>query len=196
MSPIKTLFIVPVALACSMAFAADVHAQKGAMLAAPSGRATSEVTLTFADSAARASAKPAVIRVDYGQPHLRGRTLYTDTLVPYDKVWRLGANDATMLTTDVDLTIGGVQVPKGKWVLEALPARTGWKLLIKKPAAAGVANATPTDFATVDLTATTAASATESLSIAIIPSRAGASPNGELRISWGTVVLSTRWAMR
>ena len=39
-----------------------------------------------------------MIRVDYGQPHLRGRKILTDSLIPYDKVWRTGANAATTLT--------------------------------------------------------------------------------------------------
>src|SRR5215208_4747072 len=90
----------------------------------PSGRGTTEVTLSIppatpgAPAAAAAPAatpapKPLAIRIDYGQPHLRGRVLHTDSLVPYDKPWRLGANTATILTTDVDLVLGGATIPKG-----------------------------------------------------------------------------------
>ena len=53
-------------------------------------------------------------------------------LVPYDKVWRTGANQATHLVTDADLVIGGVNVPKGKYTLFTVPSATGWKLIVNK----------------------------------------------------------------
>lgn len=67
---------------------------------APSGRGTSEVSLTRPSAEGQAGTVMK-IRVDYGQPHLRGRTLHTDSLVPYDTPWRTGANEATTLTTEL-----------------------------------------------------------------------------------------------
>jgi hypothetical protein len=132
------------ALALTATVATSLQAQ-GAMQPAPSGRATTEVVLTLVDSVARAAAQPSRIRIDHGQPHLRGRRLLTDSLVPYDKPWRTGANDATTLTTDVDLTIGGADVPKGTYVLQTLPSRSGWKLLIQeRPAPTPAGGAAPT----------------------------------------------------
>lgn len=203
-SPMRPLTVLS-ALALAATAASTVHAQ-GAMRAAPSGRATSEVVLTLVDSAARAAAQPAKIRVDYGQPHLRGRRILTDSLVPYDRPWRLGANEATTLTTDVDLVIGGQPVPKGRYVLQALPARTGWKLVVQKaPAAAGAAAAAPqnapqsapaTDVARIDLRQTTLATPLESLTLWLIPSTQPGAPRGELRLAWGTVLLATDWSVR
>ena len=172
------------------AISSTVEAQ-GPMRPVPSGRATTEVQLLLVDSVARASAQPAAIRIDYGVPHLRGRQLHTGTLVPYDSTWRLGANNATTLTTDVDLVVGGANVPKGSYVLQALPKRTGWQLLIQK---AGAGNAPPTDVARVNLRSTTLQSPVESLSIWLIPSTEVA--KGELRISWATTQLSTDWSVR
>ncbi|MGE5749451.1 MAG: DUF2911 domain-containing protein, partial [Gemmatimonas sp.] len=123
--------IVTTAFALAAISAASLSAQTPLQVA-PSGRGTTEVTLTPVDSAARANAKPSVIRLDYGQPHLRGRKILTDSLIPYDKVWRTGANAATTLTTDVDLVIGGASLPKGKYIVSTLPSRSGWKLLIQK----------------------------------------------------------------
>lgn len=176
-------------------------AAQGAMQVAPSGRSLTEVTLTLVDSAARASAKPSVIRIDFGQPHLRGRPLFTDSLVPYDKPWRLGANDPTTLTTDVDLVIGGQAVPKGKWVLQALPSRAGWKLLVQKdpaasPMAAGAPAAPATDIARVDLRLSALTTPLESLTMWLIPSRAAGAPHGELRLAWGNVMLSAPWSVK
>ena len=64
--------LVP-AVALILLVAAPLHAQAGARRAAPSTRGTAEVALTLVDTAAqRAAGKPALIRIDYGQPHLRG----------------------------------------------------------------------------------------------------------------------------
>ena len=60
--------------------------------------------------------------MNYGQPHLRGRMLHTDSLVPYGQVWRTGANEATLFVTGVDLTLGGRQIAKGSYLVWTLPA--------------------------------------------------------------------------
>ncbi len=52
------------------------------------------------------------LSVDYGSPRMRGRKIMGE-LVPYDRVWRTGANKATHFTTEADLIIGNVTVPKG-----------------------------------------------------------------------------------
>jgi hypothetical protein len=186
-------------LAVSALAAADVHAQ-AAMRVAPSGRATAEVVLTLVDSVARAAAKPSIIRLDYGQPHLRGRVIHTDSLVPYDKTWRTGANAATTLATDVDLVIGGASVPKGKYVVLTLPSRTGWKLILQKePTEPPVPDAPynpALDVARVDLRQTTLAAPMESLTMWLIPSREPGTPRGQLIMAWSTVSLSTSWAMK
>ena len=187
------------ALALSVTLATAVEAQ-GSMRAAPSGRAITEVTLTYEDSAARADAQPARIRIDYGQPHLRGRTLHTDSLVPYDQPWRTGANDATTLTTDVDLTIGGARIPKGRYVLQTLPSRTGWKLLIQREPSPPTTEASTydpaNDLARVDLRQSASPVPLESLTFWLIPSREPGVQRGELRLAWGTVVLATDWSIQ
>ena len=191
---------VVLALALSAAVAAPLAAQ-GAMRAMPSGRATTEVTLTLVDSAARAAAQPARIRIDYGQPHLRGRSLHTDSLVPYDRPWRTGANDATTLTTDVELVLGGATLPKGSYVLQTLPSRGGWKLLVQKPVAPSpTGEAAPNDpaneVARIDLRQTALPMPLESLTMWLIPSTQPGAARGELRLAWGTVALATDWTVR
>ncbi len=71
------------------------------------------------------------ISVDYGQPSMHGRKIM-GALVPYDQVWRLGANKATHLTTEADLLVAGVSVPKGTYTLFAVPSQGSWKLIINK----------------------------------------------------------------
>ena len=80
---------------------------------------------------ARAAIAGAEVWVDYGRPTKRGREIFGG-LVPWNTVWRTGANAATQLSTSVDLTIGGAAVPAGKYTLWTLPTSTGWKLIINK----------------------------------------------------------------
>ena len=86
----------------------------------PSPPATAEVTL-----------KGKKITIDYSRPSLKGRKVGQE-LAPYGKVWRTGANEATALNTEVDLNIGGVKVPAGKYTLYTLPSEGTWKLIINK----------------------------------------------------------------
>jgi Protein of unknown function (DUF2911) len=71
------------------------------------------------------------ITIDYSRPSLKGRKVGQE-LAPYDKVWRTGANEATALNTEIDLNIGGVKVPAGKYTLYTLPSEGTWKLIINK----------------------------------------------------------------
>ena len=193
--------IAVVALA-SCAVSTTMQAQAGARRAAPSTRAITEMSLTFADTAAqRAAGKPAIVRIDYGQPHLRGRMLLTDSLVPMGKVWRLGANAATLFTTDVDLTMGGKAVAKGRYVAQLLPERTGWTLILQQETTGAAqvnvaAYDAAKDYARIPLTATTLSTPQESLAITLVPSTAAGAQKGELAIAWGTVHLKTDWVVR
>ncbi len=71
------------------------------------------------------------VTIQYSRPSMRGRKIFGG-LVPYDQVWRTGANAATSLKTDVDLVIGGANVPAGSYTLYTLPGMSSWKLIINK----------------------------------------------------------------
>jgi len=86
----------------------------------PSPHDTAEVTL-----------KGKKITIEYGRPYLKGRKVGQE-LAPYGKVWRTGADEATALNTEIDLNIGGVKVPAGKYTLYTLPSEGTWKLIINK----------------------------------------------------------------
>ncbi len=167
----------------------------------PSSRGSAEVTLQPVDSAARAAARPSVIRIDYGQPHLRGRRIHTDSLVPYDTPWRTGANSATTISTDLDIVLGGVPIPKGKYVLETLPSRSGWKLLVKKEVTVPEGSPPPaptpaTEVARIDLRQAALAAPMESLTMWLVPARGPGTPRGQLIIAWDTVALTADWSVR
>lgn len=73
------------------------------------------------------------ITITYGRPSVRGRKI-VGGLVPYGKVWRTGADEATTFQTDANLDISGLKVPKGKYGLFTLPNPDGWTLIINKTA--------------------------------------------------------------
>ena len=79
----------------------------------------------------RATIGGAELWVDYSRPQKRGRVIFGD-VVPWNSVWRTGANAATQVNTSADLVIGGATVPAGKYTLWTLPTPTGWKLIVNK----------------------------------------------------------------
>ena len=89
-------------------------------------------------------------------------------LVPYGKVWRTGANEATTLTTETDLTIGGAKVPAGTYTLYTLPSEGAWKLIINKQTGQwGTEYNQDQDLARVDMTKTALAVPVEQFTIAL-----------------------------
>ena len=201
-SPSNTMRLVVLAAVLTTIGSSTLTAQAGARRAAPSTRATTTVELTFADTAAqRAAGKPALVRIDYGQPHLRGRTINSENLVPYDQVWRLGANAATLLTTEAELTIGGTNVPAGRYIMQVLPTRNSWTLILQRETS-GAAQVmlgqydAGKDFARIPLRLSTLSVPVESFSIWLVPSTAPGAQTGLLTMAWGTVQLQADWAVR
>jgi Protein of unknown function (DUF2911) len=79
----------------------------------------------------RAQIGNAMFTVDYGRPLLRGRKLLGDVL-PYDYVWRTGANAATQFTTSAPIKLAGMQVPAGKYTLWTVPHTGGVDLVVNR----------------------------------------------------------------
>jgi hypothetical protein len=77
----------------------------------------------------RATIGSATFAVDYGRPLARGRVLLGDVL-PFDEVWRTGANAATQFTTSVPITLDGMRVPAGTYTLWTVPRKDGHADLI------------------------------------------------------------------
>jgi hypothetical protein len=70
------------------------------------------------------------ITVDYYAPSMHGRKIF-GALVPYDRVWCTGANIATGLTSDADLQMGTLKIPKGSHSIWTIPRQDGdWTLII------------------------------------------------------------------
>jgi hypothetical protein len=71
------------------------------------------------------------ISVNFGKPSMRGRKIMGG-VVPFDKWWRTGANEATAFVTQADLIVGGKNIPKGSYTLYTMPSAKQWKLIINK----------------------------------------------------------------
>lgn len=69
------------------------------------------------------------LKVQYGSPAVKGRTIWGD-LVPYNVVWRTGANEATFIDIPQDITVGGQNLPAGKYSLFTIPKESGSWIVI------------------------------------------------------------------
>ncbi|WP_373513269.1 DUF2911 domain-containing protein [Persicitalea sp.] len=76
------------------------------------------------------------VRVKYCRPAKKGRLIFgreTDNaLVPYDKVWRTGANEATLITFANDVSVAETPVPAGTYSLWSVPGPAKWQLVINR----------------------------------------------------------------
>lgn len=69
------------------------------------------------------------VTINYSSPSVKGRKIWGE-LVPYDKAWRAGANQATILETDKDITVEGKKLPAGKYSLFATPGQNEWTITL------------------------------------------------------------------
>ena len=67
------------------------------------------------------------VTIDYSRPSMRGRTIFGD-LVPFDKLWRTGANGYTLITFSTDVKIGGKDVKAGTYSIFSKPGAETWEV--------------------------------------------------------------------
>jgi hypothetical protein len=136
--------------------------QAGTLLAAGvllSTSAWAQATRPSPAETATGTVNGATITINYSSPAVKGRQIW-GVLVPYDKFWRAGANEATIFTTSKDIKFGGVLVHAGSYSLFAKPGEQQWTIIlnsqtgqpgIKEPS--GEANFDPTkNVASVQIT--------------------------------------------
>jgi hypothetical protein len=130
----------------------------------------------------RASIGAASFTVDYARPLARGRQLLGG-IIPYDQVWRTGANAATQFTTSAPITLAGIQVPAGTYTLWTLPRAKGVDLIINKQFGQwGTEYNNAHDLARVPMQTETLTAPTERFTISIA---AADSQHGTLAMEWG-----------
>ncbi len=99
---------------------AAAHAQIDVPQASPAATVTQQVGLTE-------------VSITYSRPSAKGRTVMGG-LVPYDKVWRTGANAAPKITLSSELTIGGKKLSKGSYALLTIAGKKEWTIIFSKKA--------------------------------------------------------------
>ena len=114
---ILTLFLVALMAAPAILPAQDLHPTRRP---SPMGMARTDLDGTY-------------VRVVYSRPYLRGRdnifgTEESEALVPYGKIWRTGANEATEITVTGDVTFGGETLPAGTYSVFSTPGEETWTI--------------------------------------------------------------------
>ena len=97
--------------------------------------AMAQVQQLWESPAAAVSQNLGLTRIDlsYHRPAVKGRVIWGQ-LVPFDQVWRAGANDATSLTFSTDVRVAGKPVSKGTYALFILPQKDRWTVILNKDA--------------------------------------------------------------
>lgn len=107
-------FILPILLLASL--------PAGAQLSLPQTSQAASVSQTIGNTK---------ITIDYHRPGVKGREIWGG-LVPFDKTWRMGANEATTISFSDPVKVEGVEVPAGKYSFFAIPGRDSWTLVLNK----------------------------------------------------------------
>jgi hypothetical protein len=132
---------------------------------------------------ARAAIGNAVFTVDYGRPLARGRLL-VGNILPYDEVWRTGANAATQFSTSAPITLGGIRLPAGMYTLWTVPHAKGVDLIVNKQTGQwGTGYNNKFDLGKAPMSAGAPSSPVEKFTISIISTDAH---HGMLVMEWGT----------
>jgi hypothetical protein len=131
-----------------------------------------------------------MVSVNYGRPSMRGRKIMGE-LVPWYKVWRTGANEATHLKTNFDMVMGDVPLMKGTYTLWTLPTPSGWKFIINKQTKQwGTKYDENQDYARFDAIVEQLETAVETLTVAFDATSAA---SGRLKLMWEKTLVWTRF---
>lgn len=129
-----------------------------------------------------------MVIIDYSSPHVRDRSVWGGTLVPYDSVWRTGANDATHLITTRTLTLGDMTLAPGIYTLWVQHTRAGTYLIVNKQTGQwGTQYNAAQDIGRVAMTMSNTPGHVEEMQITV---RAVSGTRGVIEIAWGPGMVS------
>jgi hypothetical protein len=161
--------IVALAAICALMVAPRVRGQGSRPRVSP--HETSTVTIDGAR-----------ITITYGRPSARGRKVF-GALVPYDRVWMPGADEATIFQTSAPLQFGAFKLPAGSYSLYTLPGETRWMLIInKRTGQFHTQYPEDQDLAKIPMTIERLTTPVEQLTIEAVPR----APGGALQLAWET----------
>jgi hypothetical protein len=98
------------------------------------------IVMTDTDPAARPSPLDSVtfsvgsasVKVCYGRPSAKGRTMIGGAAVPYGKLWRTGANEPTMIHTSAPIIVAGIAIDAGSYSMSTVPGEEGWEIVLNR----------------------------------------------------------------
>lgn len=123
------------------------------------------------------------LKVVYGSPSVRGRLIFGG-LIPWNEVWRTGANEATSFSSEANLRIGDAEVPAGSYTLYTIPTPDEWTLIINRQTGQwGTEYHSDMDLARVTMSVDELPETVERFRIAI---EALETTDGELVMEWAT----------
>ena len=129
------------------------------------------------------------VTVTYGRPSMRGRTIF-GPLVPFDRVWCPGADEATILDSDEPIQLDTLRVPAGPHTIWMLPTANQWMLIVsKEPSGFHTRYHPDADLGRVTLRKSPINPPVEQLTFEIAPNRLG--PGGSLSMRWETTSVWT-----
>ncbi len=73
-----------------------------------------------------------LVKVCYGRPSAKGRTMIGGSAVPYDKIWRTGANEPAMIHTSGRLSVAGIEIGPGSYSVYSVPGEHGWQIVLNR----------------------------------------------------------------
>ena len=130
----------------------------------------------------RSSIGAASITVDYSRPHARGRVLIGN-VIPYDRVWRTGANAATQFTTSAPIKLAGIPLAVGTYTLWTIPHQNGVDLIVNAQSGQwGTEYNHARDVAKAPMQTTTLSTPVDQFTISVTANDAR---HGTLALEWG-----------
>ena len=183
-----TPFIIATALLIS---AATLPAQQAKKVASTGGTSPHETTSAVIDGCR--------VTITYGRPFTKdprsgeARKIWGG-LVPWDKAWRTGSDEATLLVTQKPLVIGETTIPAGAYTLYSVPSESGGKLAISKNLGAwGVPVDEKNDLARVDMKKEALEPAKDQFSMAVAKNAAG---GGVIKLMWDNTQFSVAFTVK
>ena len=159
-------------------------------------------TAIYAGQARRASPHESVsetvdgtaITITYGRPYMRGRTIF-GRLVPWDRVWCPGADEATTLESARELRLGQLVVPPGPHTIWVRPTPDVWSLIVSKEPSGFHTNYHPSaDLGSIDMIKRTVPAPVDQLTFAIVKNAAG--KGGAITMTWETTEVSVAFTVQ
>jgi hypothetical protein len=168
--PLTAFALLAAVLIGALTFSPRLYAQGGR----PNALSPHETSKAVVDGA--------TISITYGRPRMRGRKIFGG-LVPYDRVWMPGADEATLIETSAALRFGTFLLPAGSYTLYTMPAENSWTLIInKRTGQFHTVYPEDQDLAKLPMTVERLSTPVEQLTIQAVPRPQG----GALQLEWET----------